>query len=226
MTDEDLPGGVLQPPADALAGRARSEAEPSRGRLERALRAHAEATLRAAPMPTQMAYDVPIGRVRIALASPAMRGDRVRKTTVGTSRVSPSVVPRATAQTAPRAPATTMTIHAMTDSSWASCRVPGTAPASGSHSRTDDASLGGFRDGCSRGHRRARHLVVVGRVGAVGQCRVDGASGEAEVRRGAARDPDLVHGVQDGPLEILAERRLPGDAARLLQSGSGTTASP
>jgi anti-sigma B factor antagonist len=72
-------------------------------------------TVSDAPMPTQTAYAVPVGRVRIAKASPAMLSARpTPKTNDGTSRENPSERPSATAQTASRTPETTSTDHAMT----------------------------------------------------------------------------------------------------------------
>ncbi len=50
-----------------------------------------------------------------------------------------------------------------------------------------------------------------------GKLLVDRAGAEAEVGRAAAGPPELREGVQQRPLEVLAERRLPGDAARLLE---------
>src|SRR3954452_16106238 len=80
-------------------------------------------------MPTQPAYAVPTGRLRIAYASPTMLATRPRtKTTVGASRVKPSVRPRAVAHTASRTPDRTRTSQDMTTPGLPSCRCPGTAP--------------------------------------------------------------------------------------------------
>src|SRR5690606_18956726 len=73
----------------------------------------ANATVNAAPMPTHTAYEVPVGRLRIAIARPTMlSANATTNTTLGPSRVRPSDFPRAVAHTASITPDTTNTNHA------------------------------------------------------------------------------------------------------------------
>lgn len=92
------------------------------------------ATVRVAPMPTQIAYEVPAGNVRIEYASPAMLITRaVKNIMLGVSLVSPADLPRAVAHTASNIPEIIKIIHAMQTLlvSAPSCRVLVRPPSSG-----------------------------------------------------------------------------------------------
>src|SRR5699024_8207393 len=81
-------------------------------------------------LPTQIAYEVPVGRKRIAYPRPPMLiAPPMKKMTVGHSLVNPSDLPRAVAHTASKLPETIKTTHAIDKRSSrpaSSCRWPGT----------------------------------------------------------------------------------------------------
>ncbi len=70
-------------------------------------------TVSVAPIPTHIAYDVPVDKLRIAYARPAMLAmSAIKKIIVGFRFVKPADLPSAVAHTASNTPDIIKTIHA------------------------------------------------------------------------------------------------------------------